>query len=47
MTANTIFLATINFYGVGSAQPSRLPDFNNDFNNDFLIAEEQAEDNDE
>ena len=45
MTADTIFLATINFYGVGGGQHSRLPDFNDDFNADFRIGEEQADDN--
>ncbi len=42
MTAETIYLATINFCG-GSSQSPRLPDFNEDYNNDYRIGEENAE----
>ena len=42
MTAETIYLATINFCG-GSSQTSPMADFNDDYNADYRIGEESAE----
>ena len=42
MTAETIYLATINFCG-GSSPVTLLPDFNDDYNADYRIGEESAE----